>query len=85
MTYLCYAYDLLTCFFLVNKLSVRYYGKDKEELGTARLYLTAVGKFNHTKFTRIIARIILSTFNVFFFLQGCELLTCFYFYFIFCI
>lgn len=41
-------------FFLVHKLSVRYYGKDKKKLGTARLYLTAVGKLNHTnKFTRI--------------------------------
>lgn len=45
---------LMLYFFLVHKVSVRYYGKDKKELGTARLYLTAVGKLNHTnKFTRI--------------------------------
>lgn len=30
----------------MDKLSVRYYGKDQKELGVARLYLTAVGKLN---------------------------------------
>lgn len=39
---------LVLYFFLVNKLSVRYYGSDKKILGTARLYLTALGKLNHT-------------------------------------
>lgn len=38
----------MLCFVLVHKLSVRYYGKNKKELCTARLYLTAVGKLNHT-------------------------------------
>lgn len=37
-------------FFLLSKLSVRYYGEKKEELGTARLYLTAVGKLRPKKY-----------------------------------
>lgn len=37
---------------LVFKMSVRYYGTDKKELGTARLYLTAVGKLNTNKVTK---------------------------------
>lgn len=36
-------------FCLLSKLSVRYYGENKEELGTARLYLTAVGKLRPRK------------------------------------
>lgn len=40
--------NLYFIFFLVYKLSVRYYGSDKKVLGTARLYLTALGKLNNT-------------------------------------
>lgn len=35
--------------FPVFKLSVRYYRPDKKQLGTALLYLTAVGKLTHTQ------------------------------------
>lgn len=44
---------LFVLFFLVFKLSVRYYGADKKELDTARLYLTAVGESNQQR-TKII-------------------------------
>lgn len=34
-----------------NKLSVRYYGENKEKLGKALLHLTAVGKLKRVKTT----------------------------------
>lgn len=74
MTYLC------SIFFLVHKLSVRYYGKDKKELGTARLYLTAVGKLNHNNKinknkNKNCSKASMCTFNV---ICGCELLNLFF-------
>lgn len=35
--------------FLFYKLTVRYYGENKEILGNALLHLTAVGKLKHNK------------------------------------
>lgn len=72
----------LTCaLFLVHKLSVRYYGKDKKELGTALLYLTAVGKLSHSnEFTKINTSIILKrhcAFLMYFFYKG---LNCWFYF-----
>lgn len=40
-----------SCLFFLYKLSVRYYGENKEVLGKALLHLTAVGKLKRIKTT----------------------------------